>query len=102
MPRDPPRYDSRHAREIYLVARRGTVAPRLTSDAGGAEPLVGAEDVQLREVLGKDIHVKYTGGGMGHLDKYALFEVETHDSNSLGLHTQALAGLPSTGRHDVD
>ena len=74
----------------------------MTSDAGGAEPLVGAEDVQLREVLGKDIHVKYTGGGMGHLDKYALVEVETHDSNSLWLHTKALAGLPSTGRHDVD
>ena len=71
-------------------------------DAGGAEPFMGAEDAQLREMLGKDIRVKYTGRGMGHLDKYALVEVETHDSNSLGLHTKALAGLPSTGRHDVD
>ena len=70
-------------------------------DAGGAKPLVGAKVVQPREVLGKDIHVKYTGRGMGHLDKYALFEVETHDPKGIGLHTEALAGLLSTGRHDV-
>ena len=42
-------------------------------DAGGAEPLVGAEDVQLREVLaralGNEMRVKYTGRGMGHLVK---------------------------------
>ena len=69
-----------------------TVAPRLTSDTGGAEPLMGAKVVQPREVLGKDIRVKYTGRGMGHLDKYALVEVETHDSKGIGLHTEALAG----------
>jgi PhzF family phenazine biosynthesis protein len=83
----------------HLVARQvedGCV--EIDLDAGRAEALVGAEDAQLREVLvralGKDVRVTYTGRGMGHLDPYALIEVDTHDLKGIKVDTEALVSLP--------
>jgi predicted PhzF superfamily epimerase YddE/YHI9 len=94
----------------YLVARQvedGCV--EIDLDAGHAEALVGAEEARMREVLervfGKDVHVKYTGRGMAHLDKYALIEVDTYDLKGIKVDAEALVSFPqlvSYGGHDVD
>lgn len=79
----------------FLVARQveeGRV--EIDLDVGRSEALVGAEDAQLREVLGralgKHVRVKYTGRGMGHLHRYALIEVDTRDLKDLKVDTEAL------------
>jgi PhzF family phenazine biosynthesis protein len=87
------RFEARTGR--LLVARQVEDARvEIDLDAGRAEPLVGAEDAQMREVLarslGKDVGVKYTGRGMAHLDGYALIEVDTHDLKGLNVDTEAL------------
>ncbi|KAH9059827.1 Diaminopimelate epimerase-like protein [Lactarius vividus] len=83
----------------FLVARRveeGRV--EIDLDAGRAEPLVGAEDAQLRGVLGralgKHVRVTYTGRGLAHLDQYVLVEVDTHDFKSIKVDVDALRDSP--------
>ncbi|KAI0298801.1 hypothetical protein B0F90DRAFT_1632068 [Multifurca ochricompacta] len=56
------------------------------------------EDVQLRGALtkafGKSVPVKYTGRGAGHLNMYALVEVDTVDLKNLKVNTDALLESP--------
>jgi predicted PhzF superfamily epimerase YddE/YHI9 len=88
------------ARTGKLVVARQVEDARveIDLDVGRAEPLVGAEDAELREVLvralGKDVCVKYAGRGLAHLDKYTLIEVDTHDLGGLKVDTEALVSLP--------
>ena len=79
----------------FLVARRvdeGRI--EIDLDAGYSEALAGAEDAQLRDVLGralgKNVRVKYAGRGIAHMDKYALIEVDTRDLKGLEVDTDAL------------
>ncbi|KAI9450946.1 hypothetical protein F5148DRAFT_567064, partial [Russula earlei] len=78
----------------FLVAQRveeGRIEIELDSETSVA--LSAEEDSKLREVLskalGKDIPVRYTGHGAGHLNMYALIEVDTLDLKNIKVNTDA-------------
>ncbi|KAH9975218.1 Diaminopimelate epimerase-like protein [Russula compacta] len=59
------------------------------------------EDIKVRGVLtkalGKDVPVRYTGRGAGHLNYYALVEVDTLDLKNLRVNTDAFLESPFIG-----
>jgi len=83
----------------FLLARRveeGRIEIDLDSET--SEALSTEEDVKLRGILtkalGKDVPVKYTGRGVGHLNMYALVEVDTLSLKNLKVNTDALLESP--------
>ena len=82
----------------FLVARKVEEdRVEIDLDSETAEALSAEEDVKLRGVLakalGKDVLVKYTGRGAGHLSMYALIEVDTLDLKHLKVNTDALVSV---------
>jgi PhzF family phenazine biosynthesis protein len=79
----------------FLIARKVEEDRiEIDLDSGTLEALSTEEDVKLRGILtkalGKNIPVKYTGRGVGHLNVYALVEVDTLDLKNLKVNTDAL------------
>jgi predicted PhzF superfamily epimerase YddE/YHI9 len=78
----------------FLVARKVEEdRVEIDLDSETAEALSVEEDAKLRGVLakalGKDVPLKYTGRGAGHLSMYALIEVDTLDLKHLKVNTDA-------------
>ncbi len=90
---------------------RGTVARKVEEDhieidldSETAEGLSAEEDAKLRGVLakalGKDVPVKYTGRGAGHLNMYSLVEVDTLDLKHLKVNTDAFVSVHLGREHE--
>ena len=83
-----------HSGKVLVARQVEDTRVEIELDAERAEPLVGAEDTQMRGVLaralGKDVCVKYVGRGMTHLNTYALIEVDTRDLKGIKVDTEAL------------
>jgi len=82
----------------FLVARKveeGRIEIDLDSET--SEELSVEEDIKIRGVvakaLGKDIPVKYTGRGAGHLMQYALIEVDTLELKNVKVNTDAFVSI---------
>jgi PhzF family phenazine biosynthesis protein len=93
----------------FVVARKvedGRI--EIDLDAETSEALSVEEDVKLRGVvakaLGKDVPVKYTGKGAGHLNMYALIEVDTLDLKSIKVNTDAFVSvhLATSWKHVIN
>jgi predicted PhzF superfamily epimerase YddE/YHI9 len=73
-------------------------------DSETAEGLSAEEDAKLRGVLskalGKDVPVKYTGRGAGHLNMYSLVEVDTLDLKHLKVNTDAFVSVHLGREHE--
>ena len=85
----------------FLIARKVEEDRiEIDLDSETSEALSTEEDVKLRGILtkalGKNVPVKYTGRGAGHLDMYALVEVDTLDLKNLKVNTDALVSVYST------
>jgi len=78
----------------FLVARKVEKERiDLDLDSETTEKLSTEEDIKLRGVvakaLGKNVPVKYTGRGAGHLKQYALIEVDTLELKNIKVNTDA-------------
>jgi hypothetical protein len=49
----------------------------------------------LAKALGKNVPVKYTGRGAGHLKQYMLIEVDTLELKNIKVNTDAFVGIHS-------
>ena len=84
----------------FLVARKveeGRIEIDLDSET--SEELSIEEDLKIRGVLakalGKNVRVKYTGRGAGHLQQYALIEVDTLELKNVKVNTDAIVSIRS-------
>jgi len=68
-------------------------------DSETSEELSIEEDIKIRGVLakalGKNVRVKYTGRGAGHLQQYALIEVDTLELKNVKVNTDAFVSIRS-------
>ena len=85
----------------FLIARKVEEDRiEIDLDSGTSEALSTEEDVKLRGILtkalGKDIPVRYTGRGVGHLKVFGLVEVDTLDLKNLKVNTDALVSIYPT------
>lgn len=75
-------------------------------DSETSEELSIEEDIKMRGVLakalGKNVPVKYTGRGAGHLKKYALIEVDTLELKNVKVKTDAFVSIRSLLYDRVD
>jgi PhzF family phenazine biosynthesis protein len=66
-------------------------------DSEISEELSVKEDIELRGVLakalGKNVPVRYTGRGAGHLKQYALIEVDTLELKNITVNTDAFVSI---------
>jgi PhzF family phenazine biosynthesis protein len=87
----------------FLVARKVEENHvEIDLDSETSEALSAEEDAKLRGVLikalGKNVPVRYTGQGAGHLSMYSLTEVDTLDLKNLKVNTDAFVSIHSTMR----
>jgi PhzF family phenazine biosynthesis protein len=84
----------------FLVARKVEEDRiEIDLDSETSEELSIEEDIKIRGVLakalGKNVPVKYTGRGAGHLKQYALIEVDTLELKDVKVNTDAFVSVPS-------
>ena len=89
----------------FLIARKveeDRIEIDLDSETSEALPM--EEDIKLRGVLtkalGKNVPVKYTGRGAGHLNMYGLVELDTLDLKNLKVNTDALVSSLLDHEHE--
>jgi len=83
----------------FLVARKVEGDHiEIDLDSETSEELSIEEDIKIRGVLakalGKNVPVKYTGRGAGHLKQYALIEVDTLELKNIKVNTDAFLESP--------
>ncbi|KAN0113814.1 hypothetical protein V8E52_007286 [Russula decolorans] len=83
----------------FLVARKVEEDRiEIDLDSETSEELSIEEDIKIRGVLakalGKNVPVKYTGCGAGHLKQYALIEVDTLELKNVKVNTDAFLESP--------
>jgi len=91
----------------FLVARKvEDDRIEIDLDSETSEELSIEEDIKIREVLakalGKNVPVKYTGRGAGHLKQYALIEVDTLELKNVKVNTDAFVSIRSLLHDHVD
>jgi len=91
----------------FLVARKAEEDRiEIDLDSGTSEELSIEEDIKIRGVLaralGKNVPVKYTGRGAGHLKQYALIEVDTLELKNVKVKTDAFVSTRSLLHDRVD
>lgn len=91
----------------FLVARKVEEDRiEIDLDSETSEELSVEEDIQIRGVLtkalGKNVPVKYTGRGAGHLKQYALIEVDTLELKNVKVNTDAFVSICSLLYDHVD
>jgi len=82
----------------FLVARKVEEDRiEIDLDSETSEELSIEEDIKIRGVLakalGKNVPVKYTGCGAGHLKQYALIEVDTLELKNVKVNTDAFVSI---------
>lgn len=82
----------------FLVARKVEEdSIEIDLDSETSEELSVEEDIKIRGVLakalGKNVPVKYTGHGAGHLKQYALIEVDTLELKNVKVNTDAFVSI---------
>lgn len=82
----------------FLVARKAEEnSIEIDLDSETSEELSVEEDLKIRGVLanalGKNVPVKYTGHGAGHLKQYALIEVDTLELKNVKVNTDAFVSI---------
>ena len=91
----------------FLVARKVEEDRiEIDLDSETSEELSIEEDIKIRGILakalGKDVPVKYTGRGAGHLKQYALIEVDTLELKNVKVKTDAFVSIRSLLYDRVD
>jgi PhzF family phenazine biosynthesis protein len=91
----------------FLVARKVEEDHiEIDLDSETPEELSIEEDIKIRGVLakalGKNVPVKYTGRGAGHLKQYALIEVDTLELKNVKVNTDAFVRIRSLLYDHVD
>lgn len=91
----------------FLVARKVEEDRiEIDLDSETSEELSIEEDIKIRGVLakalGKNVPVKYTGRGAGHLKQYALIEVDTLELKNVKVNTDAFVSIRSLLYDHVD
>lgn len=84
----------------FLVARKVEEDRiEIDLDSETSEELSIEEDIKIRGILakalGKNVTVKYTGRGAGHLKQYALIEVDTLELKNIEVNTDAFVSIRS-------
>jgi PhzF family phenazine biosynthesis protein len=82
----------------FLIARKVEEDHvEIELDSETSEELSVEEDIELRGVLakalGKNVPVRYTGRGAGHLKQYALVEVDTLELKNIKVNTDAFVSI---------
>jgi predicted PhzF superfamily epimerase YddE/YHI9 len=85
----------------FLVARKVEEDHiEVDLDSETSEGLSIEEDIKIRGILakalGKNVPVKYTGRGAGHLRQYALIEVDTLELKNVKVNTDAFVSIRSS------
>jgi PhzF family phenazine biosynthesis protein len=90
----------------FLVARKVEEDRiEIELDSETSEELSAEEDIELRGVLakalGKNVPVRYTGCGAGHLKDYALIEVDTLELKNIKVNTDAFVSAHASLMNDT-